>query len=44
MTWRLSNLSKHTSQCGVRSTFVVAISMAHAMTNKSRICEDLPGT
>jgi len=44
MSWRLTKLSKKTSRCGVRSTFVVAISMAHAMTNKSRILEDFPGT
>jgi hypothetical protein len=44
MTWRLSNTSNCTSRCGVHPTFVVAITMAHAMTNKSRICEDFPGT
>ncbi len=37
MTWRLNIPYDSTSGfCGVRSTFV-AISMAHAMTNKSRI-------
>jgi len=44
MSWRLNNLSKQASRCGVRPTFVVAITMAHAMTNKSRISEDFPGT
>jgi hypothetical protein len=44
MTWRLSNTSIKTSRCGVRPTFVVAITMAHAMTNKSRMFTDLPGT
>jgi hypothetical protein len=44
MTWRLSKLSKQTPQRGVRSTFTVAMCMAHAMTNKSRIIEDFPGT
>lgn len=43
MTWRLSNPSMNTSHCGVRSTFVVAMTMTHAMTIKSRIA-DLPGT
>ena len=43
MTWRLNIPSIQPALCGVRSTFV-AISMAHAMTNKSRICEGSPGT
>jgi hypothetical protein len=43
MTWRLHIPSKQASRCGVRSTFV-AIFMAHAMTNKSRIFKDFPGT
>ncbi len=43
MTWRNSIQSIRAALCSVRSTFV-AISMAHAMTNKSRICEGSPGT
>jgi hypothetical protein len=44
MTWRLTHPSKAMPQCGMRATFGVAIRMAHAMTNKSRILEDFPGT
>lgn len=43
MTWRLYNPSNQASRCGLRSTFV-AIFMAHATTNKSRIFKDFPGT
>jgi hypothetical protein len=44
MSWRLCNPSKQASRMCVRSTFVVAITMAHAMTKQSRILEDFPGT
>jgi hypothetical protein len=43
VTWRLNNPSIQAARCGVRSTFV-AVGMAHAMTSKSRMNMDLPGT